>query len=291
MHDDTGIEVMQERRLLPPVLDDGARRRLTTVARPPATPSEARSSAARSVARSGGPWKAGPVATSRPPYGRLDVYVPWWGWEARTRRHRHRRHQMTVCVAEWLLAHDGDPDPADLAARFVDWYPIARGEGRACTAAVHNLMDGLLARGRRRIGRQRRRHARRSDRPGAPTTTSTRLRRWPPSAQWSPTRWPWPARSSRRTSSGGSPPSSPARSTRRGHPPGPHRHRRPPRAGRARATPRRRPRTAGAPRRRRRVGDWLDAEPGDAFDHFYNGAFVLEGLPSALWCFCAAGGP
>lgn len=28
------------------------------------------------------------------------------------------------------------------------------------------------------------------------------------------------------------------------------------------------------------VGGWLDAEPGDAFDHFFNGAFVLSTAPS-----------
>lgn len=33
------------------------------------------------------------------------------------------------------------------------------------------------------------------------------------------------------------------------------------------------------------VGDLLDACPGQAFDHFHNGAFVLESLPAALWCF------
>jgi ADP-ribosylglycohydrolase len=35
----------------------------------------------------------------------------------------------------------------------------------------------------------------------------------------------------------------------------------------------------------REVGDVLDLEPDAAFDHFYNGAFVLESLPAALWCF------
>lgn len=33
------------------------------------------------------------------------------------------------------------------------------------------------------------------------------------------------------------------------------------------------------------VGDHLDDDPGEAFEFSYNGAFVLESLPSALWCF------
>jgi ADP-ribosylglycohydrolase len=39
----------------------------------------------------------------------------------------------------------------------------------------------------------------------------------------------------------------------------------------------------------REVGDLLDARPGEVFDHFHNGAFVLETLPVVLWCLLALG--
>jgi ADP-ribosylglycohydrolase len=33
------------------------------------------------------------------------------------------------------------------------------------------------------------------------------------------------------------------------------------------------------------VGDMLDLDPAEAFGRLWNGAFVLESLPAALWCF------
>lgn len=143
MHVDTGREVMRERRLLPPVLDDGARRRLTTS--DPSTRDAFRGALVGcaigdALGRAVEGWPRRHVEAA---YGRLDRYQPWWGWDGGPVGTATDDTQMTVCVAEWLLAHDGDPDPADLAGRFVDWYPTGRGKGRACTAAVHHLMDGL----------------------------------------------------------------------------------------------------------------------------------------------------
>lgn len=33
------------------------------------------------------------------------------------------------------------------------------------------------------------------------------------------------------------------------------------------------------------VPDWLSREPKAAFDHFHTGAFVLQSLPAAFYCF------
>lgn len=37
--------------------------------------------------------------------------------------------------------------------------------------------------------------------------------------------------------------------------------------------------------RLREVPDWLATDPKEAFDHFHTGAFVLQSLPSAFFCF------
>ena len=76
-------------------------------------------------------------------YGRLTDYRPW------------RLHdgtgpvgtftddtQMTICVAEALLAGDGQLDPDDLARRFIDWLPTGRGRGRTCVEAIQRLQGG-----------------------------------------------------------------------------------------------------------------------------------------------------
>ncbi|KAA0234310.1 MAG: ADP-ribosyl-[dinitrogen reductase] glycohydrolase [Acidimicrobiales bacterium] len=76
-------------------------------------------------------------------YGRLRDYQPWRGWEGGPRGTITDDTQLTMCVGESLLAGDGRLDPVDLAQRFVDWFPRGRGKGRTCTVALLSLMDGV----------------------------------------------------------------------------------------------------------------------------------------------------
>jgi ADP-ribosylglycohydrolase len=50
--------------------------------------------------------------------------------------------QLTVVVAESLVATGGRFDPYDFAPRLVRWLPTGRGVGRATRAAIHRLADG-----------------------------------------------------------------------------------------------------------------------------------------------------
>ena len=72
-------------------------------------------------------------------YGRLVDYQPWWGWDAGPVGTFTDDTQLTLATAESLIAGGGVLDPADLARRLLDWLPEARGAGRATVAAVDRL--------------------------------------------------------------------------------------------------------------------------------------------------------
>lgn len=90
----------------------------------------------------------GRPAEGRPPhvlterYGRLSDYQPWPGWTGGPRGTITDDTQMTMCVGESLLGGGGRLDPVDLAQRFVEWFPEGRGRGQTCTMAVLSLIDG-----------------------------------------------------------------------------------------------------------------------------------------------------
>jgi ADP-ribosylglycohydrolase len=75
-------------------------------------------------------------------YGRLVDFKPWAGWRDGPMGTVTDDTQMTMCVAECLLANDGRIDPFDLVERFVAWLPIGRGKGHACVEAVSALKEG-----------------------------------------------------------------------------------------------------------------------------------------------------
>jgi ADP-ribosyl-[dinitrogen reductase] hydrolase len=77
--------------------------------------------------------------TVRRSYGVLRDFVPWRGWTGGPKGTVTDDTQLTVCVAESLLAGGGRLDPSDLARRFVAWLPHGRGVGRATRAAVERL--------------------------------------------------------------------------------------------------------------------------------------------------------
>jgi ADP-ribosylglycohydrolase len=69
-------------------------------------------------------------------------YVPWSGWTSGPRGTITDDTQLTIEVARNLLASEGLIDPLTLAAQFVEWLPHGRGVGRATRAAVVHLRDG-----------------------------------------------------------------------------------------------------------------------------------------------------
>ncbi|MFV1988932.1 MAG: ADP-ribosylglycohydrolase family protein [Gemmatimonadota bacterium] len=81
------------------------------------------------------PWKI------RERYGELTDFHPWHGWTSGPRGTITDDTQMSICVAETLVAH-GRLDAEDLAQRFVEWLPHGRGRGRTCVAAILRLRAG-----------------------------------------------------------------------------------------------------------------------------------------------------
>ncbi len=74
--------------------------------------------------------------------GRLTDFRPWLGWKDGPRGTVTDDTQMTMCVAECLIANNGRVNPVDLAERFVAWLPVGRGKGEACVEAVSALVAG-----------------------------------------------------------------------------------------------------------------------------------------------------
>jgi len=69
-------------------------------------------------------------------------YRKWHGWTDGPVGTITDDTQMTMCVAECLV-DNGRLDPEDLARRFVNWLPIGRGKGEATTRAVVRLQSGV----------------------------------------------------------------------------------------------------------------------------------------------------
>jgi ADP-ribosylglycohydrolase len=76
-------------------------------------------------------------------WGGIRDFLPWFGWEDGPLGTWTDDTQMTMCVAESLLAGGGRLDPDDLATRFVDWLPVGRGIGQTCRKAVTRLTEGV----------------------------------------------------------------------------------------------------------------------------------------------------
>lgn len=219
-------------------------------------------------------------------FGVLRDYRPWGGWVGGPVGTITDDTQMTMCVAEWLAEAGDEPDPAALAERFQRWLPVGRGVGSTCRRAVERLDAGLpwhqagvasagngAAMRVAPVGLACHDDLDRLRRVAAlsavvthadPTAVASAI------AQaflvaWLARRDPHTLRVDDVLDALG------AVLTDVEHPPVAERK---PGGGRVRLR-----------ERLLEVGDWLDAPAGDAFEHFYNGAFVLESLPAALWCF------
>ena len=73
---------------------------------------------------------------------RITDYRRWHGWQDGPTGTVTDHTQLTICVAE-SLAETGWLDPKDLARRLVDWLSVGRGKGEATVAAVTRLQAGL----------------------------------------------------------------------------------------------------------------------------------------------------
>ena len=69
-------------------------------------------------------------------------FQPWGGHYSGPKGTITDDTQMTMCVAQSLLTTRGRIDPEDLARRFVDWLPNGRGTGHTCVTAVYRLQMG-----------------------------------------------------------------------------------------------------------------------------------------------------
>ena len=90
----------------------------------------------------GRPAEARPAEAVAAQYGRITDFQPWSGWTGGPKGTITDDTQLTMVVAENLLAH-GDVEPEDLARRLVEWLPVGRGKGQATTAAVCRLEAGV----------------------------------------------------------------------------------------------------------------------------------------------------
>lgn len=71
-------------------------------------------------------------------------FQPWRGWQSGPIGTWTDDTQLTIEVAETILESDGHVDPERLAERLRAWLPHGRGEGRATTSAIVAMDAGAL---------------------------------------------------------------------------------------------------------------------------------------------------
>jgi ADP-ribosyl-[dinitrogen reductase] hydrolase len=74
-------------------------------------------------------------------FGVLRDYSAWWGWAGGPKGTVTDDTQLTMELAQCFL-DSGCFDPKDFAGRLVRWLPHGRGKGRATVEAVEKLQDG-----------------------------------------------------------------------------------------------------------------------------------------------------
>ena len=90
----------------------------------------------------GRPWEAQGPKASREALTSLGRYGKWPGWKSGPTGTITDDTQLTMCIAESLCAV-GHLDPEDLARRFVEWLPVGRGMGASTVKAVTALHAGM----------------------------------------------------------------------------------------------------------------------------------------------------
>ena len=281
-------------------MDDARFDRLAAMAlRPPRRAADARHPGAPDSAvrdRYRGALLAGAAgdALGRPMEGRTNrtgrrvtEFERWRGWAGGPTGTITDDTQLTMAVAECLLVH-GAVDPDDLARRLVAWLPEGRGKGQATVEAVTRLSDGTpwWEAGAASDGNGAAMrvapiglafphdHGRLRDE----AALSAVVTHSSPMAVAGAVVQALAVALAVRAPSGDLDPDAFVAALVAGtadlHDPG---------------APERRPEADGTPVRLvdriAEVPSLLHLPPDEAFDRLYNGAFVLESLPSALWCF------
>ena len=238
----------------------------------------------------GRPWEARGAAANGESLESLARYRSWRGWRGGPVGTVTDDTQLTICVAESLCAL-GRLDPEDLARRFVRWMPEARGPGVATLRAVEELARGVPW-----------------DRAGVDSAGNGAAMRVAPIALFHPVDIE-PLRHDAAVSAVVTHANqmAVASAIAQAFMVAWCVHRQPHAltgeslrsellaglvvvlAGVAESEVRERRKDGPAiTRLRDRLVEAFDmrfASPKEAFDHFHNGAFVLESLPAALWCF------
>lgn len=76
-------------------------------------------------------------------FGRLTDFVPWHGWRGGPTGTITDDTQLTMVIAEALLHGSGTIDVHDLVQRLLAWWPDARGIGRSTDEALETLSMGV----------------------------------------------------------------------------------------------------------------------------------------------------
>ncbi|MFN8637405.1 MAG: ADP-ribosylglycohydrolase family protein [Chloroflexota bacterium] len=69
-------------------------------------------------------------------------YIPWHGWSSGPAGTITDDTQLTMEVSRCLVNGQGQFDPEAFSRQLIDWLPIGRGRGRATTDAIQNLIRG-----------------------------------------------------------------------------------------------------------------------------------------------------
>lgn len=287
------LRELRSRRLVPPPMKTGAAHGIDLTLRPGVDYRAKYRGALLGVAIGdalGRPWEGRGSAASGHDFAALRQYRPWRGWQSGPIGTVTDDTQLTMCVAESLLA-TGRLDPADLSRRMVAWLPVGRGKGRATTQAVTALTKGSPW-NRSGVDSAGNGAAMRVAPIGLLHRVDPNALRHDAALSAVVTHASQMAVVSAIVQA-----FSVAHCLHRG-PDGPQ--------GASlcaellagirailaeveeEAIPERRADRPGPVRltdRLTEVAAWLDATPAEAFAHFHNGAFVLESLPAALWCF------
>jgi len=75
-------------------------------------------------------------------YGTITDYIPWGGWRGGPKGTLTDDTELTVALAESLIERK-EMDPVDFGRRCAAWLPVGRGKGRATVEACMNLVDGV----------------------------------------------------------------------------------------------------------------------------------------------------
>lgn len=75
-------------------------------------------------------------------HGRISDYIPWRGWQGGPRGTLTDDTELTIALAESLI-EQRQMDPTDFGRRCVAWLPVGRGKGHATKEACLNLVAGV----------------------------------------------------------------------------------------------------------------------------------------------------